>query len=100
MMQLLWQENSLLPSEWYSIYFKKFINDNITFTIFKLEIEKLENKFLLKKREFEDGRIKYFPAISQEELNYQLKKELDIEEARPGSLRPDTIKWMLKNINE
>jgi len=100
MMQVLWQENSLLPSEWYSNYFKKYTDDNITFTIFNLEIEKLENKFLLKKREFEDGTIKYFPAISREELNYQLKKELDLEEARPGSLRPDSIKWMLKNINE
>lgn len=100
MMQLLWQEKSYMPSEWYSSYFKKYKDDNITFTIFNREIDNLENSFLLKKREFEDGTVKYFPAISREELNYQLKKELDVEEARPGSLRPDTIKWMLKNINE
>jgi hypothetical protein len=100
MMQLLWQEKSYMPSEWYSSYFKKYKDDNITFTIFNREIDNLENSFLLKKREFEDGTVKYFPAISREELNYQLKKELDVEEARPGSPRPDTIKWMLKNINE
>ena len=100
MLQVLWQENSLQPGEWYSEYFQNYRIDNLTFTIFNAEIQKLENKYLLKKRKYDDGTIKYFPAISKKSLIFQLKKELGEVEAQPGSSRPQVLKKMLQYLNE
>jgi hypothetical protein len=100
MLQVLWQENSLQPGEWYSEYFQNYQNDDLTFTVFNADIQKLENKYLLKKRKYDDGTVKYFPAISKKSLIFQLKKELGEVEAQPGSSRPQMLKKMLQYINE
>jgi hypothetical protein len=99
-MQVLWEENSLQPNEWYSEYFQKYQNDDLTFTIYNADIQKLENKYLLKKRKYDDRTVKYFPAISKKSLIFQLKKELGEVEAQPGSPRPQVLKQMLQYLNK
>lgn len=100
MMIILWKEKSSLPSEWYTKYHQKYSLDNITFQVFEKDIMNLENAFLLKRRKYEDGFIRYFPAISKSQLILHLKEELSFVEGQKRLDRMNQIKFILKKLDE
>lgn len=98
MMRIVWDKPGILAPQWYNQYVKKYKNPELTFLSFRQYIIELENKYLLKTRKLENGRIKYFPALSKMELLLKLKDELTRLEGQRNAERLQRVQMIINQL--
>jgi len=97
MLGVLWKAPGLLAAEWYRKFSVVYSHPEITFLIFKEKIDRLMEKYLLKTRKLPDGGVKYFPALSRQELILKLREEKAILD---GSQNPQRLMRLRELIDQ
>ncbi len=100
MMEVLWKQPGLLAPVWYGEFHHQYHLKNVPFLEFKRKIHDLDEKIMLKTRKIENEGIRYFPAISREELIRKLKEEMKQIDFANFPQRWQQIQEMLHNLDE
>ena len=100
MMEVLWKQPGLLTAVWYGEFHHQYHMKNVPFLEFKRKIHDLDEKMMLKTRKIENEGIRYFPAISREELIRRLKEEMEQIDFANFPQRWQQIQEMLRNLDE
>ncbi len=96
MLSVLWKTPGLSAVEWYQKFSKAYSHPEITFLIFKGKVDSLREKYLLKTRTFSGGKVKYFPALTRQELILKLKDE---QVALDGAHNPHRLQRLRELID-
>ena len=99
MLSVLWKEPGLLAEKWYQEFSRAFSYPQITFLVFKEKVDSLQNKYLLKTRKLPNGRVKYFPAISRQELILKLKEERNSPDASQSAKRLMRLQELIDQLS-
>ncbi|MEJ2636820.1 MAG: hypothetical protein P8184_16210 [Calditrichia bacterium] len=98
MMQFLWDQPGLMPTEWYSTYQDQHSQPLLTYMVFQENITDLENKYLINPRKFPNDRVLYYPAITANDLIFRLKDELSGLDGQHNAERIMRIRYLIQKL--
>ncbi len=97
MMDILWDKGEYEVREWYKALVEDPGVTPNTYIIFQENVKSLDNKYLIKSRNFPNGEVKYYPALSRQDLVLKLKNEVSVLD---GIENPGRLKYLQKLIGE
>ncbi|HFE63261.1 hypothetical protein B1H10_06100 [candidate division KSB1 bacterium 4484_188] len=100
LMKILWKQQGLTATQWYTHYNRTGSDRRTTFLILKKTFEELEGKYLIRSRILPDGQVKYVPAISKTELLIKLKEMQSYLDGKQNPNRLREIQFIIEQLED